>query len=170
MKKSKVAFITIIIVLGNIFIDRITKVMASIFLKGEDIKSFLADIIRISYVENTGAFLSLGAEWPEVVKYIVLLILPTFFCFYGIYYCIKKLTDIKMIVFISTIIGGGLGNIIDRAFFDFRVIDFLNFGIGNLRTGVLNVADLSVTFGAILLVIYETTNNKNTKSSKLEVA
>lgn len=170
MNKRKIALITIITVLGNILIDRITKIMAQVFLKGEDIKSYFADILRISYVENTGAFLSLGSGWPLVVKYIVLLIIPTIFCFYGIFYCIKKITDAKKIIFISTIIGGGLGNIIDRAFFDFRVIDFLNFGIGNVRTGVLNVADLSVTFGAILFLVYESYNSKENGTDKLEVA
>ena len=53
-----------------------------------------------------------------------------------------------------TIIGGGLGNLIDRLSNDFRVVDFINFGIGNVRTGILNVADMSVTFGVIFLAIY----------------
>ena len=53
-----------------------------------------------------------------------------------------------------TIIGGGLGNLIDRLSNNFRVVDFINFGIGNVRTGILNVADMSVTFGVIILAIY----------------
>jgi len=38
--------------------------------------------------------------------------------------------------------------------YDFHVVDFINFGIGSLRTGILNVADMSVTFGVFFLVIY----------------
>ena len=49
----------------------------------------------------------------------------------------------------------GLGNLLDRLFNGFRVIDFMNFGIGNLRTGILNVADLSITFGVIIFIIYD---------------
>lgn len=48
-----------------------------------------------------------------------------------------------------------MGNLVDRLFNNFKVIDFINFGIGNLRTGVMNSADLSVAFGAALLLITE---------------
>jgi signal peptidase II len=60
----------------------------------------------------------------------------------------------KLILIVS-IIAGGLGNLIDRLLNNFTVIDFLNFGIGPVRTGILNVADLSVTFGVVLFLIYE---------------
>jgi signal peptidase II len=59
-----------------------------------------------------------------------------------------------------SIISGGIGNLVDRLLNKFSVIDFLNFGIGSLRTGILNVADLSITFGAIALVIYEIVSNR----------
>jgi signal peptidase II len=45
-----------------------------------------------------------------------------------------------------------LGNLIDRIVYKGIVIDFLNFGIGNLRTGILNIADMAITFGIILLL------------------
>ncbi|PID99718.1 MAG: signal peptidase II, partial [Acidobacteria bacterium] len=57
------------------------------------------------------------------------------------------------LVCLSCVIGGGIGNLYDRIFNDGIVIDFMNFGIGSLRTGILNVADLSVTFGAVIFVI-----------------
>ena len=41
------------------------------------------------------------------------------------------------------------------------VIDFLNFGIGGLRTGILNVADLSVTFGALAFILMQFFAEKN---------
>ena len=66
-----------------------------------------------------------------------------------------KEEDTKRIIYLSCIIGGGLGNLADRLFNNFMVIDFLNFGVWNLRTGILNCADLSVTFGAILLLLDE---------------
>jgi signal peptidase II len=55
---------------------------------------------------------------------------------------------------IATILAGGLSNLFDRLTRHFRVVDFMNFGIGGLRTGILNVADLSITFGGIALVLY----------------
>lgn len=160
MIKTKLVLITSTVILTNILIDRITKNIASYYLKGEGFVSFLSGLIKITYVENTGAFLSLGSNWPIIVKYIFLIIIPIVFCLYGIYYCVFKSDDIKKIVLISMIIGGGLGNIIDRTIYNFSVIDFLNFGIHNVRTGILNVADLSITFGAIALFFYESSINK----------
>jgi signal peptidase II len=89
------------------------------------------------------------------VKYILLIIIPTGFCFYGLYFCFFKVNDTKTIILLATIIGGGLRNLIDHIFYNFSVIDFLNFGIYSLRTGILNIADLSVTFGAIFLIFHK---------------
>jgi len=64
------------------------------------------------------------------------------------------LKENNLVIIIVSIIGGGLGNLFDRLLYDFHVVDFINFGIGSLRTGILNVADMSVTFGVFFLVIY----------------
>ncbi|HOX92833.1 MAG TPA: signal peptidase II, partial [Spirochaetales bacterium] len=71
--------------------------------------------------------------------------------------------DRTRLILLACIIGGGLGNLGDRLFNGFAVTDFLNFGIGKLRTGVLNVADLSVTFGALALIAYEFKVSKKPK-------
>jgi signal peptidase II len=67
-------------------------------------------------------------------------------------------------VCISTIIGGGISNIFDRILFGGYVTDFMNFGIGSLRTGILNFADMSITFGAIVLIIVQYVKEKKIKS------
>jgi signal peptidase II len=54
---------------------------------------------------------------------------------------------------LSLVCAGGLSNLIDRVAYDGRVIDFLNVGIGSLRTGIFNVADMAITFGAILMLL-----------------
>jgi len=150
-KHWKQGLITLAVVFINFGIDRVTKLWAVEYLKGKGVFSFLADTIRIVYAENEGAFLSLGSGWGLSLKYVLFIILPLIFCLYGIYYTAFKVEKISILIVISTIIGGGLGNIYDRIFYGFRVVDFLNFGIGSLRTGILNVADLSVTFGALIL-------------------
>lgn len=50
------------------------------------------------------------------------------------------------------IFAGGVGNIIDRIVNDRHVIDFMNMGIGTLRTGIFNFADLCLTTGVVLLL------------------
>ena len=147
--------LTAIIVFTNYFADRVVKWIAMSELKGREPLVFLKGTIVIIFTENSGAFLSLGSTWPVCLKYAVLLLVPVGVCLYGIYYLMFREHSTVRIIIIGTIIGGGLGNLVDRLFNNFMVIDYLNFGIGNLRTGILNVADLSVTFGAIAFVLYE---------------
>jgi signal peptidase II len=58
----------------------------------------------------------------------------------------------------------GIGNLIDRVQFDGRVTDFLNVGIGSLRTGIFNVADVVglVGFAVFLLASSERVSDKST--------
>jgi signal peptidase II len=166
MNRKKFIIIIIVTLAINFFLDRLTKLIAVNFLEGKEPIRLLYNSIVITYTENSGAFLSMGADWPLIIKYTLLLVLPIAVCVYGIYYCLVKESNISRIIFLSTIIGGGLSNLIDRLINDFRVIDFLNFGIGSLRTGILNVADLSVTFGGILFVIYELKTGKKKEIAK----
>ena len=53
---------------------------------------------------------------------------------------------------IAAIGAGGASNLIDRIRFDGAVTDFLNLGVGSLRTGIFNVADVILMFGLVLLV------------------
>lgn len=154
MKQKNQIILTLIVLLSNYSLDKITKLLVVQYLKGEKIISFFYNTVILKYTENTGAFLSIGSHWPDSLKYLALIILPIIFCLYGLYYCAFKLTDKRMVIMIVTIIGGGLGNLIDRLSNNFRVVDFINFGIGSARTGILNVADMSVTFGVILLAVY----------------
>lgn len=160
-QRKKIIFITIITFIINFGLDRLTKYLAVVFLKGHRPSSYLGDIFRLVYAENTGAFLSMGAGFPFVIKYILLLIIPVLVCLFGLYWCFIKETDKFRCILFSTIIAGGLGNLVDRFINNFRVIDFMNFGIGKLRTGILNVADLSITFGVIIFILYDLFWSKN---------
>lgn len=152
MNRKKQILLTIAVLMINYSLDRITKMLAENYLQGRETLSYFYNTIVLEYAENRGAFLSVGSNWPDALKYVVLLIFPILVCLYGLYYCAFKQKDKKLIIAMVCIIGGGLGNLIDRLFNDFRVVDFINFGIGTMRTGILNVADMSVTFGVIFLL------------------
>jgi signal peptidase II len=62
----------------------------------------------------------------------------------------KQMGTLQLVGAVS-LIAGGASNLVDRFLYDGRVVDFLNFGIGNLRTGILNIADLSIVGGVIVL-------------------
>ena len=50
-------------------------------------------------------------------------------------------------------IGGGLGNLIDRIFNSGAVVDFVSIGLGGLRTGIFNVSDVAIVAGALLVFL-----------------
>ncbi len=158
-RKKQISLVVIVLVI-NFLLDRVTKILAVNYLQGRETLSYFYDTVVLRYTENTGAFLSMGAGWPDWLKYILLLAIPITVCLYGLYYCAFKLTDRNLIIAFVCIIGGGLGNLVDRLIYDFHVVDFLNFGIGSLRTGILNVADMSVTFAVIYLLVIQFKTDK----------
>ncbi|MCR4791056.1 MAG: signal peptidase II [Treponemataceae bacterium] len=166
---------TIITFVINFGLDRLTKILATIYLKGTGLHSYLKNIFVLVYAQNTGAFLSMGAHFPLALKYILLIVLPLLVCLAGLVWCIIKETDKFRCILFTSVLAGGIGNLVDRIFNDFSVIDFMNFGIGKLRTGILNVADLSITFGVIIFLIYDIffakdkfLSDKNFKKKKSE--
>src|SRR5262245_59954876 len=58
----------LLLVVMTIGCDRVTKQLATEHLVGEPTRSFLADTFRLTYAENTGGFLSLGAGMPSVLR------------------------------------------------------------------------------------------------------
>lgn len=137
--------------------DRISKEIAKRELTGKGSLTYFHDTFELVYVENTGAFLSLGSNWPAMVSYLVFVAIPLIFLTgFGTYVLIKR-NELEPLVFYCYvfILAGGIGNIIDRIFYHMRVSDFMNFGIGNLRTGILNFADMYITFGVLILVFFQ---------------
>jgi signal peptidase II len=144
--------------------DQSTKYTAKHFLEGKPTLSYLDDIFRLSYIENKGAFLGLGANMPASLRYVVLVMLVFIFLvgFLLFIICSKKLN--LLIVLSSTlIISGGLGNLIDRMVHQGAVIDFMNIGLGSIRTGIFNGADLAIMVGLFLLL---TTLHDKEKSAR----
>jgi signal peptidase II len=139
----------------NFLADRITKILAVNYLSGKPPVGLLNRLIIISYTENSGAFLGFGSTWPVFLKYFILIIIPCIVCLAVLGFCFFREKKRIRALLLTTIIAGGMGNLTDRLVNNFMVIDFLNFGIGNFRTGILNIADISITFGAILLILYE---------------
>jgi signal peptidase II len=150
--------------LANVGVDKLGKVLAQQYLRGRGRLSFLGDFLRLEYIENEGAFLGLGAAWPAFLKYLVLLVVPLAICAGALVYILFKEKDPLRIILIACIAGGGVGNLLDRLCNGFQVIDFLNVGIYHFRTGILNIADMSVTFGVIILVIYEMITKRKEKA------
>jgi len=134
-------------------LDQISKYLAKILIKPGTVISLLRDIIRLQLAKNEGAFLSMGSSFSYEYRFVIFTILVSVMLFSLLFYYFssKSLSSLSYLS-LALIISGGFSNLIDRLFHKGIVIDFLNFGIGNLRTGILNIADMAITFGVILLI------------------
>ena len=171
MSVVKRTILLLVICIVSIGADQFSKSVAKAELMGKGRISFLGDIVRLQYIENRGAFLSLGDGLGNTVGWILLVVLPiiALACAVVYIYLSKKIT-VSSLVGLSLIIGGGAGNLIDRIAYNRSVIDFLNFGIGNgpFRTGIMNVADLVLVAGFIVLIFSGPKKEKAAEPKKPE--
>ncbi|MCK5401299.1 MAG: signal peptidase II [Flavobacteriaceae bacterium] len=153
MKLSRSAFIIIIIVV-NIAIDQISKFWVRNYVDPFKETQLLGDTLILTNVENTGAFLGMGSDLNPTIKIIVLLILPIAVLGFLLRYVFKdKSIDKLSLIGFSCILGGGFANIYDRIIYG-SVTDFLHIDLGGVfKTGIFNMADLSVTTGMIMILI-----------------
>ncbi len=143
----------LLVTLGCVGCDQLSKIVARQTLAEAGVIRLLGDTIRLQYTENPGAFLSFGADISEEMRFWVLTVgIGVLLAGVLVYLIASEKTTHIQTVGLSFILGGGLGNLIDRLFNEGRVIDFLNLGIGSLRTGIFNLADVAITIGALFLV------------------
>jgi signal peptidase II len=166
MKQLPRAMIVFLITLTCVGCDQATKLAAKQRLQNGPVYSYAGDTIRLQYAENTGAFLSLGASLPEPLRQLIFTVLVGVFLVGLIAFLLlsRELTPFAVNC-LALVAAGGVSNLIDRIAYDGRVIDFLNVGIGPLRTGIFNLADMAITFGTLLLLIG---NLRAAKSSAAE--
>ena len=149
----KRAALVLLVLVFCVSCDQLTKEIAGKYLIDSPVLSFGFDTLRFQYAENTGAFLSLGAELPPATRFWIFTVLACGLllgmCSY--IFLSSQLTS-DMIVYLSLMLGGGLSNLIDRIANNGAVVDFINLGVGDVRTGIFNVADMAVLLGALLLV------------------
>ncbi|MEJ2109508.1 MAG: signal peptidase II [Acidobacteriota bacterium] len=161
MKLKNRIIVTALIMFACIGCDRLTKNIAKENLPRHEIISLMHDTVRLQYAENTGAFLSFGANIPPKLRYFVFTILVgIFLCGLLVFQLASGQLSPTQIAAMACVLGGGFGNLIDRIVHQGRVFDFLNMGIGSLRTGVFNFADMSITFG-VLWFLFLTVKNRN---------
>ena len=155
MRKLTRLLLVATLLFGCVGCDQATKNYARTQLSPGISSSYMRDTVRIIYAENVGAFVSVGESFPKpvrtamfqgVVGLIVIGLLVAALSWRG-------LTKPQVVAFVL-IAANGLGNLIDRLVYDGRVTDFLNLGIGALRTGIFNVADIFGVVGVILLLLH----------------
>lgn len=140
-------------VLANTSLDQLTKYIARENLAYQETINVLGEHLILTKIENSGAFLSAGDSWSATFKLIVLSVLPLLALIYGIYYLMRNPQLPKQLVTgISFVIGGGLGNLYDRLIYG-SVTDFMHVDYYFIKTGIFNLADISIMIGMIFIII-----------------
>lgn len=150
VQQLKIIFF-LLIVSTCVSCDQYTKQLAEEHLAYQKPIEFFEGAVKLVYAENTGAFLGLGTSLPPALKYIFLIFIPTFALYALTVISLKNSTTLMQSIGMSLIVAGGIGNLIDRIAYG-SVIDFMNLGFQELRTGIFNFADLAITFGFLLLL------------------
>ncbi len=141
--------IWLLISVGVIFLDQITKWLAVIFLQGNPSVSVIPWFIQFSYLENRGAAWGMFADnrWVFMTISTIAIIAVCVYMF------VKRPKSKLLCISLAFIVGGGIGNMIDRVLLGF-VVDFLEFTFMDFP--VFNVADSFVCVGAAMLMLYMT--------------
>ena len=140
----------LMIILSIVFliIDVVSKLIVSNLMNVHDSIVVIKDFFYITYVRNTGAAWSMfaGKTWLLII---VSLVIIGFICFY--IYKNKPKTKIEIVGY-SLVLGGAIGNFLDRVIYGY-VIDFFDFYIFGYNYPIFNVADIFIVIGVLILVI-----------------
>jgi len=131
--------------------DQVTKSVAKTHLSDTGTIVLLGDTVRLQLARNYGAFLGLGSSIGEgsgsmLMSVVIGAVLAALLA----YLFVAKPQNPIVGASVALIVGGGVGNLIDRVRYGGYVVDFLNVGIGPLRTGIFNVADMAIMTGVVL--------------------
>lgn len=141
-------FLALITAFLIIFIDQVTKVFFSRFLSVGESLPVIRNIFHMTIVHNTGIAFGLFKEMGAV--FIIIPVIAVIFLAYHIY-CYRaseEKPDRLYVVAFSMILGGALGNLIDRIRLGY-VLDFIDLRIWP----VFNIADSAITIGAVIIAI-----------------
>jgi signal peptidase II len=148
MRRLALALLIVLILAA----DQQTKSLARQNLRAHSPKHF--GVVTLIYAENTGAFLNIGSNLPRRLRAVIFdgivtiaLVVAAVVLFRG------KVQSPDDEVALALIVAGGVGNLIDRLRFAGHVTDFLFLSAGPLHSGVFNIADLSITFGVLWLLL-----------------
>lgn len=140
-------WILIAIICGSVALDQLTKWIAVLYLRPVESVPLWEGVLHLTYVENRGAAWGMLADhrWVFMVFSTIAIVGLGIYLF-GFS---KEPTWVK--VSLALVVGGGIGNMIDRVFLGY-VVDFIYFAVINFP--VFNVADSCVTVGAGILMFY----------------
>ena len=160
MKNALKKLLILVIIASNIACDQVSKRIVRQNIEYNKQINVIGHYFILTKVENTGAFLGLGNSIPRPIYKLLMIIIPLLVLGYALFYLLTR-NNIPnpVMIALSLIIAGGFGNIYDRIIYG-SVTDFIHFDFIIFKTGILNIADVSVTAG-VFLIMYEILIKKN---------
>lgn len=170
MKKER---LLILIPIAIVILDHLSKKMIKAKFALHESHELIGNFLRLTYLENSGIAFGLFGNFLSSSPLLknILFTCVTLGAVVFIIYLIRQSKDYLSKIALYTILGGALGNILERIFghilyfgdfkiFYGRVVDFLDLGIGfspdrlQIFGGIFNIADSFVTIGVALLIIH----------------
>ncbi len=141
--KKKILCLSILVLL----LDQISKIICEVNLTLNKPVIIIKNFFNITYVQNS------GAAWSMFAGQRLVLILISIAALYLINSFIKEFKEsTKNIIAFSLLLGGLMGNLIDRIVFGY-VRDFLDFKIFGYDYPIFNIADIGIFIGVVLIII-----------------
>ena len=141
-----VLFITALIITA----DQISKLLIKSTMTLYDVIPVIPGFFQLNYITNKG--MAFGINLPVGISFFsgISLIITCFLVW--ILWCERK-NNLLMRISLALILGGAIGNLIDRILFG-EVVDFFDFMIGDFHWYIFNIADSAVTVGIISMLFY----------------
>jgi len=159
--KKKNYIIGVVFIILGILLDQLVKVAIRLNIEEGYHITIIPGFFNIAHIENT------GAAWGGFSGFTVILIIISIIILGYFIYLFKNIDFKKKLVFsisLVLVIGGTIGNLIDRLFFR-SVTDFLDFDIFGYDFPVFNIADILLVVGfAIFLIDLVFLSDKNDKN------
>lgn len=155
MTKLNRILILLFVLVSCVGCDQATKLMARQTLATAPMQEYAGGLFRFVYAENPGAFLSLGASLSATARFWIFIVMAGLLLIVVAIIALQfsQQTPPIVVVALALVLGGGLGNLIDRIIYDGHVVDFMQIGFPQLRTGVFNVADMAIMAGVTLMLL-----------------
>lgn len=152
--KNKNLWVMFFLIIAVVVIDQWTKhIVHTSFFLGESIP-VIEGFFNLTYVRNSGAAFGFGGAFSDELRYVLFLGLPVVACIWLLillYKSVQTKTHLMSWAY-ALILGGAIGNLIDRFQLDY-VVDFFDFYQGTYHFATFNVADAAISIAAGLLVI-----------------
>lgn len=151
MKRTIATLTMIILAIAIVGCDQVSKHLASEHLAGLPARTMLGGTIRLQYTRNTGAFLSVGSTLEPGLRTALLAVGAAVLLIAGAFIVFRRPRARTLMYGAALTFAGGTSNVVDRIVHG-SVVDFLNVGVGDLRTGIFNVADVAIMIGIAMML------------------